>query len=148
MALSAREKDSSISPEEVYKLADAILKPRDLNYASHSDAYLLLCCGKLALANQDYTRALQFLDMADRAYPKGCFYYRRVEVQLSRSEALEATGDLWGAFGAAESAMIAATNQLATDSSSSLWSGLARQAKERRAQMESLNFANIRLPEL
>jgi tetratricopeptide (TPR) repeat protein len=147
MALSACEPGSAIDPDDVHRLAQKILEPRDLEYASHSDAYLLLCCGKLALAKQDFDRALEYFDKGDKAYPQGSYSFRRAELHLCRADAFESLGDLWKALQASGRALVAAHEQVRLESDNPQWARLERKATERRAELEIKNFQSMQIPE-
>ncbi|MFN4895562.1 MAG: hypothetical protein ACK5HO_07220, partial [Pseudomonadota bacterium] len=131
---------------DVYQKADAILAHRDLQYATVYDAYLLLSCGRLASAQKDFDRALNFLDRARIAYPQGCYHVQHAEIHMARADVFEAKGDKGSASNAVGQAIIQLTlqsNSQSTDTTSKVMLG---QALARYKALEASRLGDLIIP--
>jgi tetratricopeptide (TPR) repeat protein len=146
LALAAREEGSAISAKDVYKYADAILANRALQYASVSDAYLLLSCGRLALAQKDYDRALDFLDKADIAYPRARYLVQHAEIHLARAEAFESKGDKGAASEATGKAIIELSLQSHAEPSNTYSKVKLAEAHSRYKALEASRLGDLITP--
>jgi tetratricopeptide (TPR) repeat protein len=146
LALAARQEGSTISAEDVYQKADEILSHRSLQYASVHDAYLLFSCGRLALAQKDFDRALDFLGKADLAYPRGRYLIEHAEIYLARSEAYELKGDMGAASGAAGKAIIELSLHSHIDSSDAYSKVKLAEAHVRYKALEASMLGTLMTP--
>ena len=147
LALAARQEGSAISAEDVFQKADDILANRSLQYASVYDAYLLLSCGRLALAKGDLDRALGFLDKAELAYPRGRYLIQHAEIHLARSEAFELKGDLTAASEATGKAIIELSLQSHVDIADSYSKVKLAEAHARYKSLEASMLGNLMTPD-
>jgi tetratricopeptide (TPR) repeat protein len=117
-----------------------------MQYASVYDAYLLLSCGRLALAQKDFDRALNYLDKADSAYPRGRHLVQHAEIHLSRSGVFEAKGDKGSALEATGKAIIELSIQSHVDSSDALSKVKLAEAHARYKALEARMLGDLITP--